>query len=125
MKLYKVIIALISLLVLSEVALAGSKKPTDTNGIIGSMPMPKLLGNDLKYSMHTEWQDSQLVQQGASGRGQGQGHTLISNKWGLLPYVPSIHQSKWQGTTYNQQCLQIHRISQLVILQLISRYRHK
>ena len=51
MKLYKVIIVLISLLVLSEVALAGSKKPTDTNGIIGSMPMPKLLGNDLKYSM--------------------------------------------------------------------------
>ncbi len=51
MKLYKVIIALISLLVLSEVALAGSKKPTDTNGTIGNMPTPKLLGDDLKYSM--------------------------------------------------------------------------
>ena len=48
---YKVIIALISLLVLSEVALAGSNKPTDTNGTIGSMPTPTLLGNDLKYSM--------------------------------------------------------------------------
>tara|TARA_R110000803_G_scaffold39788_2_gene85833 strand:- start:3364 stop:3816 length:453 start_codon:yes stop_codon:yes gene_type:complete len=51
MKLYKVIIALISLLVLSEVALAGSNKPTDTNGTIGSMPTPTLLGDDLKYSM--------------------------------------------------------------------------
>jgi len=51
MKLYKAIIVLISLLVLSEVALAGSKKPTDTNGTIGSMPTPKLLGDDLKYSM--------------------------------------------------------------------------
>ena len=48
---YKVIIALISLLVLSEVALAGSNKPTDTNGTIGSMPTPTLLGDDLKYSM--------------------------------------------------------------------------
>tara|TARA_B100000513_G_C11860762_1_gene172658 strand:- start:45 stop:470 length:426 start_codon:yes stop_codon:yes gene_type:complete len=42
---------LISFLVLSEVALAGSKKPADTNGTIGNMPMPKLLGDDLKYSM--------------------------------------------------------------------------
>ena len=51
MKLYKVIIALISLLVLSEVALAGSNKPADTNGTIGNMPTPKLLGNKLEYSM--------------------------------------------------------------------------
>ena len=51
MKSYKAIIALISFLVLSEVALAGSKKPADTNGTIGNMPMPKLLGDDLKYSM--------------------------------------------------------------------------
>ena len=51
MKLYKAIIVLISLLVLSNTALAGSNKPTDTNGTIGSMPTPKLLGDDLKYSM--------------------------------------------------------------------------
>ena len=51
MKLYKAIIVLSSVLVLSEVALAGSNKPADTNGTIGNMPMPKLLGDDLKYSM--------------------------------------------------------------------------
>ena len=51
MKLYKAIIVLSSFLVLSEVALAGSNKPADTNGTIGNMPMPKLLGDDLKYSM--------------------------------------------------------------------------
>ena len=51
MKLYKVIIVLISVLLLSNTALAGSNKPTDTEGTIGSMPTPKLLGDDLKYSM--------------------------------------------------------------------------
>jgi len=49
--LYKVIIVLISVLLLSNTALAGSNKPTDTEGTIGSMPTPKLLGDDLKYSM--------------------------------------------------------------------------
>ena len=62
MKSYKVIIALISLLVLSEVALAGSKKPTDTNGTIGNMPTPKLLGDDLKYSMPAFlWRHTQFM----------------------------------------------------------------
>ena len=62
MKSYKAIIALISFLVLSEVALAGSKKPADTNGTIGNMPMPKLLGDDLKYSMPAFlWRNTQFM----------------------------------------------------------------
>ena len=62
MKSYKAIIALISFLVLSEVALAGSKKPADTNGTIGNMPMPKLLGDDLKYSMPAFlWRNTQFI----------------------------------------------------------------
>ena len=62
MKSYKAIIALISFLVLSEVALAGSKKPADTNGTIGNMPMPRLLGDDLKYSMPAFlWRNTQFM----------------------------------------------------------------
>ena len=62
MKSYKVIIALISLLVLSEGALAGSNKPIDTNGTIGGMPTPKLLGDDLKYSMPAFlWRHTQFM----------------------------------------------------------------
>ena len=62
MKSYKAIIALISFLVLTEVALAGSKKPADTNGTIGNMPMPKLLGDDLKYSMPAFlWRNTQFM----------------------------------------------------------------
>ena len=62
MKLYKAIIVLSSFLVLSEVALAGSKKPADTNGTIGNMPMPKLLGDDLKYSMPAFlWRNTQFM----------------------------------------------------------------
>ena len=62
MKSYKAIIALISFLMLSEVALAGSKKPADTNGTIGNMPMPKLLGDDLKYSMPAFlWRNTQFM----------------------------------------------------------------
>ena len=62
MKLYKAIIVLISLLVLSTTALAGSNKPTDTNGTIGSMPIPKLLGDDLKYSMPAFlWRQTQFM----------------------------------------------------------------
>jgi len=62
MKLYKAIIVLISLLVLSNTALAGSNKPTDTNGTIGSMPTPKLLGDDLKYSMPAFlWRQTQFM----------------------------------------------------------------
>jgi len=62
MKLYKAIIVLISLLVLSNTALAGSNKPTDTTGTIGSMPTPKLLGNDLKYSMPAFlWRQTQFM----------------------------------------------------------------
>ena len=48
---YKAIIVLISLLVLSNTALAGSKTPADTDGTVGGMPTPRLLGSDLKYSM--------------------------------------------------------------------------
>ena len=51
MRLFKVIIVLSSLFVLSNTALAASNNPVDTNGTIGSMPTPTLLGNDLKYSM--------------------------------------------------------------------------
>ena len=62
MKLYKAIIVLISLLVLSNTALAGSNKPTDTTGTIGSMPTPKLLGDDLKYSMPAFlWRHTQFM----------------------------------------------------------------
>ena len=57
--------------------------------------------------------------------GKVQGDTLIPNLGRILPYVPSIHQSQRQGTTHHQQRLQIHRHTQLVFLQIISRYRHK
>ena len=50
MRLFKVIIVLSSLL-FSSTALAGSKTPGDTKGTIGDMPEPLWLGNDLKYSM--------------------------------------------------------------------------
>ena len=50
MKLFKVIIVLISLLFTST-AFAGSKTPGDTKGHIGNMPAPEWLGDDLKYSM--------------------------------------------------------------------------
>ena len=50
MKLFKVIIVLSSLL-FSTIALAGSKTPGDTKGTIGDMPEPQWLGDDLKYSM--------------------------------------------------------------------------
>ncbi len=51
MKLFKVIIVLSSLL-FSSIALAGSNKtPGDTDGTIGKMPPPQFLGDDLKYSM--------------------------------------------------------------------------
>jgi len=50
MRLYKVIIVLISLW-LSSTALADKKLPVDANGHIGDMPPPIWLGDDLKYSM--------------------------------------------------------------------------
>jgi len=50
MRLFKVITVLISLL-LSTSALAGSNTPGDTKGIIGDMPQPRWLGDDIKYSM--------------------------------------------------------------------------
>ena len=50
MRLFKVIIVLSSLL-FSNTALAGSSTPGDTKGTIGEMPDPVLLGNDLKYSV--------------------------------------------------------------------------
>ena len=55
----------------------------------------------LRPNKHTERQDSQLVQQGASGRGQGACYTLIPNLGWILPYVPSIHQGERQGTTHD------------------------
>ena len=30
--------------------------------------------------------------------------------------APNTHQSKWQRTTYDQQCLQVHRLAKLVFL---------
>jgi len=51
MRSFRVIIALISLLVLTNCSAAGSKSLTETNGTIGDMPAPKWLGNDMKYSM--------------------------------------------------------------------------
>ena len=49
MRLYQVIIVLISLL-LSTSALAGKKTPSDAKGFIGELPPPIWLGDDLKYS---------------------------------------------------------------------------
>ena len=50
MRLFKVIIVLISLL-LSTSVFADSKTPGDTKGYIGDMPPPQWLGDDIKYSM--------------------------------------------------------------------------
>ena len=50
MKLFKVITVLISLL-LSTSAIAENTTPGDTKGVIGDMPPPIWLGDDLKYSM--------------------------------------------------------------------------
>ena len=50
MRLFKVIIVLISLL-LSSTVLAGSNKLAETKGTIGDMPPPIWLGDDPKYSM--------------------------------------------------------------------------
>ena len=50
MKLFKVIIVLISLL-LPALAMADKKTPGDADGTIGKMPPPVWLGDDLKYSM--------------------------------------------------------------------------
>ena len=50
MKLFKVIIVLISFL-LATSALAGKTTPDDAKGHIGKMPPPVYLGDDLKYSM--------------------------------------------------------------------------
>ena len=50
MRLFKVITVLISLLI-SGSALADSNKLKETEGNIGDMPPPILLGDDLKYSM--------------------------------------------------------------------------
>ena len=49
MKLFKVIIVLISILV-SGHAMADKKTPGDGKGAIGDMPDPVWLGNDLRYS---------------------------------------------------------------------------
>ena len=50
MKLFKVIIVLISL-AMPSMAMAESSKLKETNGHIGDMPPPIWLGDDLKYSM--------------------------------------------------------------------------
>ena len=49
MKLFKVIIVLISLLTSVE-AMAKSNQPGEAKGVIGNMPPPIWLGDDLKYS---------------------------------------------------------------------------
>ena len=50
MRLFKVIIVLISVL-FGTSAFADDKKPSEHNGTIGGMPSPEWLGDDLKYSM--------------------------------------------------------------------------
>jgi hypothetical protein len=50
MRLFKVIIVLISL-TLSSTALSDTHKLKETQGHIGEMPAPQWLGDDLKYSM--------------------------------------------------------------------------
>jgi len=50
MKLFKVITVLISLL-LATSALANKNTPSDADGVIGDMPPPQWLGDDIKYSM--------------------------------------------------------------------------
>ena len=50
MRLFKVIIALISLLFLANCSASGSKVLNESKGTIGDMPTPKWLGDDLKYS---------------------------------------------------------------------------
>ena len=50
MRLFKVIIVLISLSLIGP-AMAGSNTPGESKGHIGEMPPPIWLGNDLKYSM--------------------------------------------------------------------------
>jgi hypothetical protein len=50
MKLFKVITVLISLL-LTTTAFAKNNTPGDAKGVIGDMPPPMWLGNDVKYSM--------------------------------------------------------------------------
>jgi hypothetical protein len=50
MRLFRVIIVLISLFV-STSALADKNKPGEHKGNIGDMPEPMILGDDLKYSM--------------------------------------------------------------------------
>ena len=50
MKSFKVIIVLSSLLWMGSV-LADSHTPGEHKGTIGDMPAPRILGNDLKYSM--------------------------------------------------------------------------
>ena len=53
MRSFKVITVLISLLLATTgcAVTTGQKTPGETKGIIGEMPAPVLLGNDLKYSM--------------------------------------------------------------------------
>jgi len=50
MRLFKVIIVLISLILPGSVT-AGSNDLKETRGIIGDMPTPRWLGDDVKYSM--------------------------------------------------------------------------
>jgi hypothetical protein len=50
MRLFKVIIVLISLILPGNVT-AGSNDLKETRGIIGAMPTPRWLGDDVKYSM--------------------------------------------------------------------------
>tara|TARA_Y100000592_G_C5209869_1_gene194446 strand:+ start:21 stop:476 length:456 start_codon:yes stop_codon:yes gene_type:complete len=60
MRLFKVIIVLSSLL-FSATAYAGNM-PTEHKGTIGDMPEPRLLGDDLKYSMPAYlWRKTQFM----------------------------------------------------------------
>ena len=60
MRLFKVITVLSSLL-LATIAHAGNK-PTEHKGTIGDMPAPRLLGDDLRYSMPAYlWRKTQFM----------------------------------------------------------------
>jgi hypothetical protein len=61
MKLLKAIIILCSVL-FCNMAYAGSNSPPETKEVIGDMPPPMFLGNDLKYSMpHYLWRSTQFM----------------------------------------------------------------
>ena len=124
MRLFKVITVLISLL-LSTTAMAGSHNLKETQGHIGAMPPPIWLGGDLEYSMPaflfraTQYLRFSLKREEKKMHESAVFFALTStqnNIRRILPYLPSIHQSKRQRTAHDQQCLQIYWHTKLVLL---------